>query len=376
MSEINATIIVEPITLGVTQTPITQTVTVAPIDLSIFTAAPTSNPPGGIAGELQFNSGGNTFNGLANSNVSAGTLTFENLANLKITGGTANYGLITDGLGNLSWSDTTTNANFASYAGNVTVSSQPNITSTGTLTGLTVSGATDLGPQSNVTITGGTNGYVLGTDGAGTLSWVAQGGAGTGNPGGANTQIQFNDSGLFGGNVGFTFNDVSGIVNMPTDLIVGSDITSTSGIFTGDGGGLSNVTVGLTESVQLLSITGGAYNYDVLDGDSQYSTANLSSNLALNFRGNASTTFDSTVGTGASVTTSLIVQNGTGLPHLGVVSIDIDSVNQTINWVDGLEPPLLVFANNSFQTYQFTVIKTSAAPDYTVFAGLTRFGGT
>jgi hypothetical protein len=35
----------------------------------------------------------------------------------------------------------------------------------------------------NLSIDGGTNGYVLQTDGLGSLSWVAQGGAGTGNPG-------------------------------------------------------------------------------------------------------------------------------------------------------------------------------------------------
>ena len=54
MSEINATIVVEPITLDVTQTPITQTVTVAPIDLSVFTSAPASNPPGTPNASLQY----------------------------------------------------------------------------------------------------------------------------------------------------------------------------------------------------------------------------------------------------------------------------------------------------------------------------------
>lgn len=68
-----------------------------------------------------------------------------------------------------------------------------------------------LGSVSNVKITGGTNGYVLQTDGTGNLTWTAQtgGNAGNGEPGGANTQVQFNDSGSFGGDSGFTYDKVT-----------------------------------------------------------------------------------------------------------------------------------------------------------------------
>ena len=45
---------------------------------------------------------------------------------------------------------------------------------------LTVSGVTTLGAVANVKITGGTSGYVLRTDGAANLTWVAQGGGGGG----------------------------------------------------------------------------------------------------------------------------------------------------------------------------------------------------
>ena len=65
-----------------------------------------------------------------------------------------------------------------------------------------------LGNVSNVKIGGGVNGYVLQTDGSGNLSWIAQtgGGGGSGVPGGANTQVQFNDgTGNFGGNPNLTF---------------------------------------------------------------------------------------------------------------------------------------------------------------------------
>lgn len=73
-------------------------------------------------------------------------------------------------------------------------------------------------------ITGGTNGYVLQTDGSGNVSWVAPSGSGNGVVGGSNTQIQFNNNGLFGGNAGFTFDNSTGNVNVPANLIVGGAV--------------------------------------------------------------------------------------------------------------------------------------------------------
>ena len=64
-----------------------------------------------------------------------------------------------------------------------------------------------LGTVSKVSISGGDNGYFLQTDGTGNLTWAAAGGGGgNGSPGGANTQVQFNDAGTFGGDSGFTYN--------------------------------------------------------------------------------------------------------------------------------------------------------------------------
>jgi hypothetical protein len=82
-----------------------------------------------------------------------------------------------------------------------------------------------LGNVANLKITGGVNGYVLQTDGTGNLDWAAAGGGGgNGSPGGSNTQIQYNDSGAFGGNAGFTFNEITGNVNMPSNLSVTGNI--------------------------------------------------------------------------------------------------------------------------------------------------------
>ena len=76
------------------------------------------------------------------------------------------------------------NALLSTYAESVTNAAQPNITSVGTLTGVTSTGTVNftsasnvsLGPVGNVKITGGISGQILRTDGAGNLSWVSGGG--------------------------------------------------------------------------------------------------------------------------------------------------------------------------------------------------------
>jgi hypothetical protein len=89
-----------------------------------------------------------------------------------------------------------------------------------TLNSVSVSGTSNLGSVGNITISGGTNGYVLQTDGAGHLSWTAQtGNGGNGSPGGSNTQIQYNSDGSFAGSSNFTFDSSSNTVTITGPLI-------------------------------------------------------------------------------------------------------------------------------------------------------------
>lgn len=69
-----------------------------------------------------------------------------------------------------------------------------------------------LGSVSELSISGGSAGYYLRTNGNGVLEWVE----GTSNttPGGSNTQVQFNDSGALAGNTGFTFNKDLGTLSV------------------------------------------------------------------------------------------------------------------------------------------------------------------
>jgi hypothetical protein len=83
------------------------------------------------------------------------------------------------------------------YNNNGSFAGIPNVTFNGNIL--------SLGNVATLSILGGTNGYFLQTDGNGNLSWSAGGGGGNGSPGGANTQLQFNDSGLFAGSPTLTF---------------------------------------------------------------------------------------------------------------------------------------------------------------------------
>jgi hypothetical protein len=85
-----------------------------------------------------------------------------------------------------------------------------------------------LGNVANISISGGINGYFLQTDGAGNLTWAAggNGGGGNGTPGGANTQVQFNDSGSFGGDAGFVYNKDTNLLTI-ANLTVVDNLTAT-----------------------------------------------------------------------------------------------------------------------------------------------------
>jgi hypothetical protein len=174
MSDINLDFTVSNNSINFTVEP--NDITITPTDIQLTFSTSSQLNAGGSNTQVQYNNG----DLLAGSS----TFTFNNTSNV-VTIGNAN---IQNGIINAS-----------------------NITSA----------FTNLGNVGNVKITGGVNGYVLQTDGTGNLDWTAAGGGGgNGTPGGSNTQIQYNDSGVFGGNAGFTFNEITGNVNIPGNLSV------------------------------------------------------------------------------------------------------------------------------------------------------------
>jgi hypothetical protein len=186
---------------------------------------------------------------------SAGTATTATTAGYATSAGTAN------------------SADTALTAVTVTDNAQPNITSTGTLTGLTVDGISNLGNISNVKITGGSAGQTITTDGTGNLTFVAIGGnsaavmpyfipsdksyivpyefqglftqpieidgelevdgilieVGTAISSN-NSQIIYDNNGQLTGNLGFTFDQSSGNLSIPGNVIASGNLLPTGNL--------------------------------------------------------------------------------------------------------------------------------------------------
>ena len=227
-----------------------------------------------------------------------GVSNLGNVGNVIITGGTNGFYLQTDGSGNLIWASVPTGTGISNgnssvtipvASGNVVTTANGNIILTVTETGaniagtLDVTGVSNLGPIGNVTITGGTNGQLVQTDGNGNLTFIDPAVNDSAAPmpfyipvgntyyipnnfqglftvpieidgalevsgilaevgtaiNSLNSQIIFDDNGELTGNTGFTFDQVSGNISIPG-----------SGIFTGNILPSANITYDLGSTSQ------------------------------------------------------------------------------------------------------------------------------
>ena len=179
---------------------------------------------------------------LSNAITSTGNIVAANISGGNLI--SANYisgnGSLLTSITGANITGTVANANYSAYAGNITIAAQPNITSLGTLTGLTSNGIVNfantsnvsLGNISNLHIDGGTSGYLLSTDGTGNLSWTFNAsGSGNANIAGSNTQIFFNDNGsnTLGSSANLTFNKSSNTLTVDKIVSNGVGLTSLTG---------------------------------------------------------------------------------------------------------------------------------------------------
>ena len=317
----------------------------------------TGNANVGNLGTVQLTATGNI--ALSGANVSLGAV-----ANLKITGGTANYFLQTDGSGNLVWATAS-----ATVAGAYTFTqASPStswvinhnlgyqyvniqlIDSTGnSFTGrynyptITFNNTT----HCTVTFDSAQAGYAAVSSGGGAQG--PTGATGNANIGGSNTQVQFNDAGVFGGSSAFTFNKSSNLVSITSLSITANANVGNIG---GSAGVFSTITGNLTTPAQSNITAVGTLVSLSVSGNAN--VGNLGTGGLVTAIGNV---------TGANIiaTTYNLTGVNTGISAAGSSQGDATALTKAFNVVSTVSAGQGVVLPTAVAGMRITVINTSGA---------------
>jgi len=125
--------------------------------------------------------------------------------------------------------------------------------------------------------------------------------------------------------------------------------------------------IGEVATVSAIAAT-GTINFDVITQSVLYYTTSASANWTVNFRGNSTTSLNTMMATGQSVTVAFLVTQGATAYYNNAVTVDGTSV--TPKWQGGTAPT----AGNAsgVDIYTYTIVKTGSAA-YTIFASQTQF---
>ena len=172
----------------------------------------------------------------------------------------------------------------------------------------------------NITITGNVNPGAIYTNGYYYANGTAfSGGGGGGTPGGANTQIQYNNNGVFGGSAGFTFNNTTNAIATTGTISTTGTITAAStvgGIITGTSTSVTgNTTSGNILTGGLISATGNITGGNIISTGTSGNITGANVISATTFSATGNTTSGNLLTSGLISATSTI----TGTSHLGAV---------------------------------------------------------
>ena len=163
--------------------------------------------------------------------------------------------------------------------------------------------------------------------------------------------------------------------NGSTPLLAGDILAGALVLIEYDGTRFQLLTVGKTTFNYILETTTisataatGTINFDALTQPILYYTTNASANWTLNIRGNSTTSMNTAMATGQTMTIAFMVTQGATPYYNSALTIDGTSV--TPKWQNGLAPTA-GFAS-SIDTYTYTITKTASAT-FTVLATQTKF---
>ena len=114
----------------------------------------------------------------------------------------------------------------------------------------------------------------------------------------------------------------------------------------------------------------GTINVDLALSAIHYYTANSAADWTFNFRGDGSTTLNSMINVGGTISVAFMITNGSTAYKPGSTPVTIDGVTVTPKWNGGTAPS--AGNANSIDVYTFTIIKTASAT-YTVLGTQSKF---
>lgn len=306
---------------------------------------------------------GNVTIDAASGNLVAGNANLGNLAQANFFQGDGGLLANINGAnisGNISGN--ITNANYAAFAGNITVAAQPNITSVGTLTSLDVTGNVAAGgiKTDNLYYSNGT-------------PWDLQQAAGS------NYEIQYNVDDNFAASANFTFNPTTNVLTVAGN-IAGQNVDAgnllTANFVSGTLTTSAQPNITSVGTLTSLDVTGNVAAGNVSAAEGTF-TANVSSN-------NLSTTNSITAGNGLQVTTGALSVLAGNLDVTGNINVTGNLNYSNVTDLVVGDPLIYIGANNSGDiydlgivgsynngTYQHTGIARNAADDiWTFFDGV------
>jgi hypothetical protein len=157
----------------------------------------------------------------------------------------------------------------------------------------------------------------------------------------------------------------AGVTSIVTANITDNRVKATSPI----GISTNAAVTGLLETANIVGTAiATTQNIDITTSTAWWFTTAATANFALNFRGNSTTTLNSILSTGQTVTIAVANTNGSTAYYPTAFTIDGTSV--TPKWQGGTAPSS--GDASAIDAYVFTILKTASAT-YTVIASATKF---